>query len=106
MAYTKIPTKIKVGGQTLDVKHVERCGDNSAGEMCLASGSIEIADKFDRDSVQVYSSKVVTFYHEVTHAILDTMGYTELSKDERFVCCFSAFLADAMDKAFFLEDDE
>lgn len=102
--YEKIPNRIKMGGQELAVKRVERCSDNSVGEMCLAAGYIEIADKFNKDNIQSESSKVNTFYHETVHAVLDMMGRFDLSKDEVFVCSFSGFLADAMDKAYFLEE--
>jgi hypothetical protein len=33
-----------------------------------------------------------TLYHEVVHAILDTIGKNELSRDEEFVQCFSTLL--------------
>ena len=101
----KIPKDVKLGGSVLEVKQVERCSDNTVGEMCLAAGYIEIANKFNKDNVQTESSKVNTFYHELTHAILDTMGESELSKNEKFVCCFSGFLADAMENARFTEED-
>lgn len=38
-----------------------------------------------------------TLYHEITHAILGTMGEVDLNNNERFVNCFSSFLAEAMD---------
>ena len=105
MKYENIPYKIKLGGQELEVKRVERVDNNSYGEMCLAAGYIEIGNKFNKDLDQSESSKINTFYHEVVHCILDTMGYRELSKDEKFVCCFAGFLTDAMDKAYFQIDE-
>jgi Zn-dependent peptidase ImmA (M78 family) len=36
-----------------------------------------------------------TFTHELVHAILDTMGREELSRDEGFVDAFSEYLAQA-----------
>jgi len=33
-----------------------------------------------------------TLYHEITHAILDTMGERELSNNEQFITTFSSFL--------------
>lgn len=105
MKYIKIPTQIKLGGQVLTIKNVERCDNNSLGETCVGAGYIEIPDKFNKDNTQCETSKHNTFYHELTHAILDTMGEKDLSGNERFVCCFSGFLADAMDKAYFLEDE-
>lgn len=41
---------------------------------------------------QCESGKLNTFYHELTHAILATMGETELDANEKFVSTFSSFL--------------
>lgn len=106
MKYTKIPSKIHLGGQNIDVRDVERCDGNSVGVCHLCAGDIEIAQIFNKDARQSESSKVNTFYHELTHAILQTMGEHELSDNEKFVCCFAGFLTDAMDKAYFVEEDE
>lgn len=38
-----------------------------------------------------------TFWHELTHAILDRMGKTDLNDSEEFVNTFSAFLSGAID---------
>ena len=37
-----------------------------------------------------------TFMHELAHAVLDTMGREELSKDEGFVDALSEYLAQAI----------
>ena len=105
--YNKIPSHIKVGGQEIEIKVVERCDDNNAGQCCLCSGLIEIADKFGRDMVQSDSSKINTFYHELTYAILKTMvGEYDLNDSENFVRCFAGFLTDAMENAYFKENNE
>lgn len=106
MEYKKIPSKISLGGQEAEIRNVERCDGNSIGECHLCAGYIEIAQIFNKDARQSESSKVNTFYHELTHAILQTMGEHELSDNEKFVCCFAGFLTDAMDKAYFVEEDE
>ena len=104
MKYVKIPKSYKVGGAKVQVNNVERCSDNSLGECCLGAGSIEIAEKFCKDDVQSQGSKENTFYHELTHSILRTMGEFELNENEKFVCCFSGFLTEALEKAYFRED--
>lgn len=106
MKYVKIPSSYNVGGQHIEVRMVERCDDNSIGTCCLAGGYIEIAGQFSKDGVQSDNSKENTFYHELTHSILRTMGETELNDNERFVCCFSSFLTEAMKDAYFKEDDK
>lgn len=100
--YVQIPPIIKVGGVQIDVKQVERCADNNLGNCCIAEGRIEIADSWAKDRQQCHDSKRQTFYHEVTHCILDTMGEDELSKNEKFVNAFSSFLNEAMANARFL----
>ena len=42
-----------------------------------------------------------TFWHELTHAILDNMNRTELNNDENFVEEFSTRLAKAIQSARF-----
>lgn len=95
----KIPSKIKIGGQEIDVNLVERCNNNCLGECRVANGVIEIACKYDKDEYISESCKLNTFYHELTHAILYTMGETELNNNEKFVCCFSSFLTEALTNA-------
>ena len=106
MEYKKIPNAYRGGGQLMEVRLVERCDDNTIGTCALSEGFIEIAEKHSRDSKQSESSKINTFYHELTHSILRTMGETELNENEKFVCCFSSFLTEAMSMAFFLVPDD
>ena len=65
----KIPSHFKVGGQIVEIRDVERSEDNSCGLCHISAGYIEIARKFNKDDQQSESSKVNTFYHELTHAI-------------------------------------
>ena len=41
------------------------------GTCLLAEGCINIADTFNKDNKQNNNVKVNTFFHELTHAILD-----------------------------------
>ena len=104
MEYKKIPSNYTVGGQLIEVRRVERCDNNTVGTSFLAGGYIEIADKCNKADTQSESCKVNTFYHELTHTILDTMGESELSGNEKFVSAFSSFLTEAMEKAYFEEE--
>lgn len=106
MKYVKIPSTFKVGGTRIDVRLVDRCDDNVFGSCFLGAGYIEIADLVNKNDKQSADSKVNTFYHELTHSILDTMGESELSGNEKFVSCFSSFLTEAMEKAVFVEEGE
>lgn len=101
LEYTRYPNKYKVGGQEVEVRHVERCEDNSVGTCNVCAGYLEIAENFNKDDKQSLDSKRNTFYHELTHSILSTMGKKELNSDEEFVCTFSSFLSEAMADAIF-----
>lgn len=72
---------------------VDKFEDAKLGRCSIANGYIKIAETFD-GLEQSESSKENTYWHEVVHAILDTMGYGELSNDEKFVCCFAGFLTE------------
>jgi hypothetical protein len=93
---TTIPKSFTVGGQDIVVKQVEMCDDSDCGNITLSEGIIHIGDKITRSIKQSETSKLNTFYHELTHAILRTMGEFELNNNEKFVCTFSGFLTEAI----------
>ena len=103
MTRKKIPSSIRLGGQDIKVEIVDHLNDYICGNCCLAAGYLNIAEKVQAGN-QSESSKINTFYHEITHLVLDTMGRSDLSSDEAFVCSFSGFLADAMSNAEFEEE--
>ena len=92
-----IPDKIRIGGQEISVVKEERFDDNKLGEICVPEGVLRIADNF-YNRQQCESSKIATFIHEVVHGILDTMGESELSGNEKFVCTFSSLLIDTIEE--------
>ena len=91
-----IPNKIRIGGQDISVVIKDRLDDNKLGTICVAEGVLRIADNFN-NSKQCESSKINTFIHEVVHGVLDTMGESELSGNEKFVCTFSSLLIDSIE---------
>ena len=91
-----IPNTIKIGGQDISVINEERLDNDILGEICIAEGVLKIADNF-KNKKQCQSSKITTFIHEIVHGILDTMGETELSGNERFVCAFSSLLVNPIE---------
>ena len=91
-----IPNKIRIGGQDISVINEERLDDNKLGTICVAEGVLRIANNFN-NSKQCESSKINTFIHEVVHGVLDTMGESDLSSNERFVCAFSSLLVDPIE---------
>ena len=90
-----IPKKLKVGGVDYSVKQVEHCGTNDDFGLWRPQGIIEIATQAGGYEVSE-SQKKQTFLHELTHAILFTMGKEELNEDESFVNTFSSFLNEAI----------
>ena len=92
-----IPDKIRIGGQEIIVVKEERLDDNKLGTICVAEGVLRIADNFNNIQ-QCESSKINTFIHEIVHGILDTMGESELSGNEKFVCAFSSLLIDTIEE--------
>ena len=90
-----IPKRFNVGGQTINVNIKDRIESDKLGECCVAEARIDIAKTFNGRE-QAYTSQLNTFYHELAHCILDTMGEDELSRNEKFVSCFSSFLCEAM----------
>ena len=92
-----IPSKIRIGGQDIRVETLDRLYNNNLGNICVAEGVLQIADNFDNRK-QSEGSKINTFIHEVVHGVLDTMGESELSKNEKFVCTFSSLLVDTIEE--------
>lgn len=91
----KIPESFTVGGQDIVVLIQNTIDGDKLGEACLWNGTIKISDIY-KGCLQSKSSKFNTFYHELIHLILDTMGEYELSANERFVNTFSGFLTEAI----------
>ena len=90
----EIPEEYTVGGQLLKVDFVDSL-DGKLGTCCLGAGFVRIAHTFNGER-QSETSKQNTFYHEMTHTILDTMGRNDLSGDEVFVNSFTSFLLEAL----------
>lgn len=91
------PKKVQVGGQEIRIIEEKICENgNSLGKSIPASGIIKIYSTYGSGLKQSDTSKINTFYHELTHCILDTMGEYKLSRNEKFVTTFSSFLTEAM----------
>lgn len=86
-----IPNKIRIGGQDINIINKDRIEGDNLGNICVAEGTLQIADNFGALK-QSDSSKFNTFIHEVVHGVLDTMGESGLSKNEKFVCSFASLL--------------
>lgn len=101
----KIPSKIRIGGQDIDVWIKDHLTDEKLGTICLASGELNIAEKFYEYN-QSESSQVNTFIHEVVHGVLNTMGENKLSSDEKFVTTFASLLVDVIEEIVKVNKEE
>lgn len=90
MSEITFPKRIQVGGQDIEVRFVETIEGGSLGECMTSSGYIKIANNA-KGYAQSETSKMNTFVHECVHAILDTMGESEMSGNERFVNSFAGY---------------
>jgi hypothetical protein len=78
----KPPKEIEVGGQVFKIIHTEdlRKMAGAFGQAHLMTGEIYLDTKGTPEDTQA-----ITYFHEVFHCILDTLGRKELCQDEAFV---------------------
>lgn len=82
-----IPKQFTIFGLTFKVKQLKKLGkDDHWGDCTISTKMIRLKKDLNQEQ------KEVTYLHEVTHAILDCLEYTELSGDEDFVERFSKAL--------------
>lgn len=97
-----LPKKIKVGENWYSVDIAESMKERMyMGEVHYGKRTITLARKSYHGIPLKLSALHETFWHELTHAILESMGRTELNNDENFVEEFSARLAKAIQSARF-----
>lgn len=87
-----IPKKLVVGGVDYVVNIKDVLNYNEDFGYWKPQGTIDIARGVEGDRISE-SRMRTTFWHELTHAILDRMGRTDLNDSEEFVNTFSAFLS-------------
>lgn len=80
-----------IGGIKYTVEEVDNIEGRTLGVCYLADKKILIA-KTSYGRQVTTEGKEQTLIHEVVHTILDELGYTELSEDEKFVQSFSLLL--------------
>lgn len=89
-----IPKKFTVLNHTFKVRMVDNIvtnGEVRLGECCKDLCVVDIATHSHTDPIPD-SVMEHTFFHEITHVILDIMGEERLSSDEKFVDVFSGLL--------------
>lgn len=102
MKQLTLPKKVKVGDKWYSVEIAESMQDRLyMGEVHYAKQTITLARKSYHGIPLKLSALHETFWHELTHAILESMGRTQLNNDENFVEEFSSRLAKAIASARF-----
>jgi hypothetical protein len=77
----KVPATFECGGRTITVEKVKHFDDGDrTGDWKQEQAHIRILTANIPSDTQMQ-----TFWHETTHAILETAGHSELSTDEGFV---------------------
>ena len=102
MKHLTLPRKIKVGNNWYSVDVAETMRDRlMAGEVHYAKRTITLARKSYHGVPLRLSALHETFWHELVHAILESMDETALNNNEAFVEEFSSRLAKAIQSARF-----
>ena len=102
MKHLTLPKKIKVGDKWYSVDVAETMRDRlMAGEVHYAKRTITLARKSYHGVPLRLSALHETFWHELVHAILESMDETALNNNETFVEEFSTRLAKAIQSARF-----
>lgn len=89
-----IPKTFEIFGRTYKVLHPHKVDkEGSLGECDSHNNIIKLRRNLPKDL------KELTYLHEVTHAILDSLEYNKLSKDEVFVERFSKALQQVLNSS-------
>lgn len=99
MSKVKLPKRITVGRKRFKIEQLPEIKDAEGkatvmGRVNFGRAHIQVSTKYPAAEVRN------TFWHEITHAILDDMG-SDLTNNERFVTAFANRLSDAIDSAKF-----
>jgi hypothetical protein len=86
-----IPKTFKLFNTTWTVKQVNKIDKQGSMGLCdYGLATISLRKNLKKDI------KEATFHHELIHAILDTLNYDKLSRDEKFVDTFGQALHQAL----------
>ena len=102
MKQLTLPKKLQVRGKWYSVDVVESMRNKShMGEVNYPNQTITIARKTHHGVPFKLSALHETFWHELVHCILNSMGEDELNNNEAFVEEFGHRLAKAIETARF-----
>ena len=102
MKQLTLPKKVQVGDKWYSVEIVEAMRDKTLmGEAHYGRQTLTLARRTHHGVPFKLSAMHETFWHELTHCILESMGEHKLNNNERFVEEFAARLAKAIQTARF-----
>ena len=93
----QIPKRFRLLGQVVEVRFDERLiyTHDNRGEVRIRENVIVLQSDGPQYPI-LESQSEQTFLHELVHVILDRMGETELSANEKFVDMFAGMLHQAL----------
>lgn len=91
----KIPEKFSIGGLEYAVQFTDALEENELGRWCGNECKLYITEAIHGVTPSIDRIRQ-TFFHELTHSILDFTGHYKLNNDEQFVESFSNALYDAI----------
>lgn len=92
----KIPTKFSIGGfdyrveETASLRYGEEYGHWNGSKCSILLAKTAGGDELSEER------KAQTFFHELTHAVLDAMGEDKLNENEQFIDAFSNLFYQAL----------
>lgn len=94
----KLFSEFKIFDKVINVEYVNNIDDTGLGRSYSFLNKIKIAEKWNGELIPD-SAKEQTLIHESVHIILDELGYSDLSNDEKFVQSFSNALHQLINSA-------
>lgn len=93
----EIPTLLDLAGKTITIKYDSKLihDDDARGQSKYRDNVIMLQADTDAEPVQKQDIEL-TFWHELTHWILEQMDEQELKNNEKFIFLFSGLLHQAI----------
>lgn len=89
-----MPETFDIGGVTWSILKDNKSLDEGQkyGDCTFNTSTIRYQDISDVKDMRKYDAIMTTIWHEITHAILDSLGENDLSRNESFIKKFSTLL--------------
>lgn len=99
----RIPISFKLGGQTIQIKKVDKCSDaqpDCDGQACYAKSLIEL--KQDKEFSDDYKEWV--YLHELFHFLFNNIEEYDLRKNEKIVSLLATSLHQVLKTAVYQDE--